>query len=234
MAAVSLRLLSPEKLLAELLGWVGDGAASAPFVTLSYAQSLDGSIAAGPGQRTRISGEESMVLTHRLRAAHQAILVGIGTVEADDPLLTVRKAPGESPIRIVLDSDLRIPIDSRLIGSVDQAPLWIIAGSKADRRRRKALETRGATVMQIESSTWSEILSTLATAGVASLMVEGGARVISSLLGARAFHAVVVTLGMRFIGGLSSLEGPLPEEVSLERVSWAAVGEDLVVAGRRG
>lgn len=231
---MSPRLLSPEKLLGQLLEWVREGSASGPFVTLSYAQSLDGSIAAGPGQRTRISGEESMVLTHRLRAAHQAILVGIGTVEADDPLLTVRKASGENPIRIVLDSDLRTPVDSRLIGSVDRSPVWLLAGSRADRRRREALEARGARVMQIEGSSWGAILSALATAGIASLMVEGGARVISSLLGARAFDAVVVTLGMRFIGGLSSLEGPLPEEAPLDKVSWAAVGADLVVAGRRG
>ena len=231
---MSLRLHSPEELLSELLGWVGEGSDSTPFVTLSYAQSLDGSIAAGPGQRTRISGEESLVLTHRLRAAHHAILVGIGTLVADDPLLTVRKASGESPVRIVLDSDLRTPIDSRLVGSVDQAPVWILAGSLADGRRREALEARGARVMQIETSSWPAILSTLATAGVASLMVEGGARVISSLLGARAFDAAVITIGMRFLGGLSSLEGTLPEEVPLEKVCWSVAGEDLVVAGRRG
>ncbi|MFP4430913.1 MAG: RibD family protein [Spirochaetaceae bacterium] len=231
---MSLRLRSPEELLSELVGWVGEGSDSAPFVTLSYAQSLDGSIASGPGQRTRISGEESLILTHRLRAAHHAILVGIGTVVADDPLLTVRKASGESPIRIVLDSDLRIPVGSRLIASVDEAPVWVLAGSQADDRRRGALEARGARVMQIESSSWSTILSTLANAGVATLMVEGGGRVISSLLRARAFDAAVLTLGMRFLGGLSSLEGPLPAEVPLERVCCTVAGEDLVVAGRRG
>ena len=103
------------------LGAVLDGAAAhhartgRPLVTLSYAQSLDGCIAAGPGQRLSLSGPEALMLTHELRAAHAAILVGIGTVLADDPRLTVRLVPGSHPQPVVVDSRLRIPDDCYLL-----------------------------------------------------------------------------------------------------------------------
>ncbi len=231
---MSLRLLSSEELVAEVERRIGEGSDSGPFVTLAYAQSLDGSIAARRGERTRISGEESLVLTHRLRGAHRSILVGIGTIEADNPLLTVRLAPGPSPIRLVLDSTLRTPVDSRLVQSIDRAPVWILTSSEAEDRRREALESRGVRVLETESSSWKAILSTLAAEGVASVMVEGGATVISSLLQARAFDLAVVTLGTQFLGGLSSVEGPLSEAVRLQDACCAAAGEDLIVVGRRG
>ncbi len=231
---MSLRLLSREELVADLERWIDEGSDSAPFVTLSYAQSLDGSIAARPGERTRISGEESLVLTHRLRGAHRAILVGIGTVEADDPLLTVRLASGANPIRLVLDSNLRTSVESRLVQSIDQAPLWVLTTRNAESRKREELESHGVRVLQTESPSWSSIFSLLAAEGIASVMVEGGARVISSLLQARAFDAAIITLGMQFLGGLSSLAGPLSEAVRLEDPCCAAVGDDLIVAGRLG
>ena len=86
-----------------------------PFVTLSYAQSLDGCIVAQPGQPLALSGAQSLILTHKLRAAHDAILVGIGTVLADNPRLDVRLAPGPDPQPVVVDSRLRFPLNANLL-----------------------------------------------------------------------------------------------------------------------
>src|SRR5512143_1701471 len=86
-----------------------------PLVSLCYAQSLDGCIAAERGRPTQLSGPETKQITHRLRALHDGILVGIGTVLADDPHLTVRHARGENPQPVVLDSRLRTPVEARLI-----------------------------------------------------------------------------------------------------------------------
>ena len=86
-----------------------------PYVTLTYAQSLDGSIAATPGRPLSISGPVSMTLTHALRAAHDAILVGIGTILADNPQLTVRYLKGKDPQPVIVDSRLRCPLDARVL-----------------------------------------------------------------------------------------------------------------------
>ena len=103
--------MDPLDALAERLA--GFHASDRPFVSLSYAQSLDGSLAAKPGAPTRLSGTQANELTHRLRAAHDAILVGIGTILADDPQLTVRGVPGLQPRPVVLDSRLRTPPHSQ-------------------------------------------------------------------------------------------------------------------------
>src|SRR4029450_6900487 len=114
-----------------------------PFVTLSYAQSVDGSIAARPGQPLALSGTRSMTLTHQLRAAHDAILVGIGTVLADNPRLTVRLVEGKNPQPIVADSRLRFPLSANLLCAHPLAP-WIAAGEPADASRQRVLEAAGA------------------------------------------------------------------------------------------
>ncbi|MBN2641694.1 MAG: RibD family protein, partial [Victivallales bacterium] len=97
-----------------------------PLVTLAWAQSLDGSIARKSGERLAISGPEATAMTHALRAEHDTILVGIGTVLADDPRLDVRLAPGPSPLPLVLDPTLRTPADSRLVARTDRKP-WLFA-----------------------------------------------------------------------------------------------------------
>ena len=112
-----------------------------PLVTLSYAQSLDGSIADRPGRPLSLSGSQSMILTHGLRASHDAILVGIGTVLADNPRLNVRLVTGKSPQPVIVDSRLRFPPYANLLRH-GRAP-WIVANEGADPERREALEAIG-------------------------------------------------------------------------------------------
>ena len=103
-----------------------------PFVTVSYAQSLDGSIATVNKQQMQLSGTESMRLTHQLRACCQSILVGIGTVLADNPSLTVRRAEGQNPQPIILDTRLRTPLDADLIKRPDLSTWIVNRGSPAE------------------------------------------------------------------------------------------------------
>src|SRR4029079_19395558 len=98
-----------------------------PFVTLAYAQSVAGSIALEPGRPFALSGPESMRLTHALRAAHDGILIGIGTLLSDDPRLTVRLVQGKSPQPVVVDSQLRTPLQARLFNGVPPRAAWIAA-----------------------------------------------------------------------------------------------------------
>jgi GTP cyclohydrolase II len=185
-----------------------DGRRAWPFVTLAWAQSLDGSIAFESGRGLALSGAESFALTHAVRASHDAILVGIETLLADDPLLTVRHWSGRSPAPIVLDSHLRTPLTARLLASAGPDRLVRIACTAgADEARAAALVERGARVVRLPawSNGWVDLealLGALGAAGVRRLMVEGGARVLTSFLRAELGDYAVVTVAPRLLGGL--------------------------------
>lgn len=210
-----------------------------PFVTLSYAQSLDGSIAAHPGRPLTLSGADAMTLTHRLRAVHRGILVGIGTVLADDPRLTVRRVDaGRDPEPVVLDSALRTPPRARLLRGRRRA--WIAAGPEADAERERRLTAAGARVLRLPTDGGGRIrldalLHALRERGMGSLMVEGGGQVITSFLAARLVDHLVITLaptlvgGVRAVGSLTVAAGDFPR---LEGLRHRRVGEDLVLSGR--
>lgn len=205
-----------------------------PYVTVTYAQSLDGSLAGGNGHRLILSGEQSMRMTHRMRAENQAILVGIGTVLADDPQLTVRLAEGDNPQPIVLDSYARIPLDSYLV-SRHPRKAWVFTSPEAPADRKKALEVRGARVFTVPSDPRGRLdlgrtCEVLSENGIRSLMVEGGLEVISGFLGSDLIDRIVVTISPRFIGGrrMADLGLRLPE---LREVSQFQVGDDIVVEG---
>jgi GTP cyclohydrolase II len=205
-----------------------------PLVTLSYAQSLDGSLTARRGLPLALSGAESAALTHSLRAAHAAILVGIGTVLADDPGLTVRRVPGPSPQPVVLDSRLRFPLQARLLRH--PRGVWI-ACSGADPHKRVALESAGARLLDLPPDEAGRVslpalLACLAEEGIDSLMVEGGARVIRAFLSQGLADHLVLTIAPLFVGGLHAIEEPLPDFPRLEEVGYERLGDDLIVWGR--
>lgn len=177
-----------------------------PFVTLSYAQSIDGSIAAMDRTPLHISSSESMTLTHMLRATHDAILVGVGTVIADDPKLTVRLVPGDDPQPIILDSQLRTPRSARCLQNARRPWLATTRAAKA----RRPLTDLDIELLPVDADlqgrvALSSLLRQLTAKGVRSVMVEGGATVLRSFLQARWAQAAVVTIAPFFAGGLPAL-----------------------------
>jgi len=212
-----------------------------PWVTLSYAQSLDGSIAARRGAPLALSGPATLEITHRLRARHETILVGIGTLLADDPRLNVRLAPGDDPQPVVLDSRLRFPLEARLLRG--RKPPWIMTSQKASPEREAALVQAGVRVFRAatERIKPGEVLQLLAGEGVCSLMVEGGAQVITAFLQARLVDALVITVSPLLVGGVKAVEGLLSNDETasgpegfprLEKSGVLRLGDDLLVWGR--
>jgi 3,4-dihydroxy 2-butanone 4-phosphate synthase/GTP cyclohydrolase II len=208
-----------------------------PFVTVSYAQSLDGSIAARPGRPMVLSSPESLVLTHSLRACHDAILVGIGCVLADDPRLNVRLAPGSNPRPIVLDSRLRLPPYAQLLTNGSPSP-WIFTSETANDERGKYLQKLGARIFRIPSTPDAKIdivtmLSKLGDLGITTLMVEGGAQVITSFLIARLVNQVVITISPILVGGTRAVDALTrfnPNHFpKLTNVSYEKMGDDIII-----
>ena len=205
-----------------------------PFVTLTYAQSLDGSIASATGLPLALSGPQAMTLTHALRATHDAILVGIGAVLADDPQLTVRLVAGPHPQPVVLDSHLRLPPQARLL----QHPrgVWIATTSAASAAHAPGnAELIQAAAGDDGKVDLADLLRRLAVRGIRSVMVEGGATVIGSFLRQRLADYVVVTVTPRYADGLPGLTGApahgagaLPQ---LHEVGYTPAGDDLIVWG---
>ncbi len=178
--------------------------AARPFVTLSYAQSLDGCLTTRQGMSFPISAPATLAMTHTLRAAHRAILVGIETVLADDPALTVRLVPGDSPQPVIVDSRLRAPPNARLLHG--ETPVWIATTEQADPTRRQRLEQAGAHIFNLPTDEngrvdLAALLTCLNAEGIRSLMVEGGARILTSFLAERLADYAVITVAPVFLGG---------------------------------
>ncbi len=236
----NVRATAPEQRLIDEMAADADGFCHdlpRPFVTLTYAQSVDGCIAAQADQPLAISGPESLALTHQLRAAHDAILVGIGTVLADDPRLTARLENASDPQPVVLDSRLRFPLDARLLSGSQP---WIIAAEGADARRQVALEAVGARVLRITAAAPGRIsiehlLSELHKQGIRSLMVEGGAAVISSFFTSQLVDHLAVTVAPTLIGGLPAVDrqynSARPSLPRLRNARYRQLGDDLILWG---
>jgi 5-amino-6-(5-phosphoribosylamino)uracil reductase/diaminohydroxyphosphoribosylaminopyrimidine deaminase/5-amino-6-(5-phosphoribosylamino)uracil reductase len=201
---------------------------------------LDGRIATRTGNSQWISGEASLRLAHELRAGHHAVMVGIGTVLADNPRLTVRLVPGCSPRRIVLDSTLRIPLDAHVL--TDGAlPTLVGTTVRAPDERIRAVEQRGAEVLVANQDPLGrvdlpDLLRQLAARDVATVLVEGGARVITSALRASLVDRLVVCIapkvigeGIEAVGNLGILR--LTEALTFERARFTLLGEDVIFDG---
>ncbi len=209
-----------------------------PFVTLSYAQSLDGCVAAQSGKHLDISAPPSLTMTHALRAAHDAILVGIGTALADDPSLTVRLVEGDNPQPVVVDSRLRLPTTARLL----QTPrrVWIATTDAAPKERQQALEAAGGRILRLPATedgrvNLAALLTRLGEMGLRSLMVEGGPSILTSFLAARLADYAVVTVAPIFVGGVHAVNGPLHSSLDqLPRIhnpQVIPVGPDVTLWG---
>jgi diaminohydroxyphosphoribosylaminopyrimidine deaminase/5-amino-6-(5-phosphoribosylamino)uracil reductase len=190
-----------------------------PHVILKLAVSADDKIGAAGRKPVAITGEEAKTQVHLLRAHSDAILVGIGTVLADDPLLTCR-LPGmeaRSPVRVVLDRALRIPGAGKLVQSARQTPLWVVASGTAEAAAAMRLGAAGAQVLRVADAAGPRgvdlpaVLGALAEKGITRLMVEGGARVASSFVAAGLVDEIWLLRGPDNVGadGVAAL-GALP------------------------
>lgn len=211
-----------------------------PFVTLKWAMSLDGKISARRDVRTMISGEQSLLYDHELRNVHDAVLVGIGTVLADDPQLTCRIPGGRDPLRLVLDSRLRTPRHAKLLHLDSPAPTLIVASERASHGRVATLRAAGAEVLLLpgERPSLRDLMEALAHRGVLSVLIEGGGTVNAAALAEGVVHKVIAIVGPGLIGGAdapTAVDGPGPLDSSgllrLAGVSVRQMGDDVVIAG---
>jgi riboflavin-specific deaminase-like protein len=210
-----------------------------PFITVSYAQSVDGSIATRNRQPIGLSGPESAILTHRIRACSDSILIGIGTLLADDPQLDVRFVEGNSPQPIVLDTHLRTPLNARLVKRPDARP-WIINAEDKQSRQSLALHDAGSKPICCTASPDGKIdlhalMKILTENQINSVMVEGGARVITSFVNSRLVDQFVVTLSPLFVGGLPVIDSDglkFKTHLELSEVSYRHAGDDLIIWAR--
>jgi GTP cyclohydrolase II len=221
----------------ELLGEVGPRAGR-PYVVLKYAQTLDGRIATGSGDSKWISGPQERRVAHAMRAACDAVMVGAGTVLADDPLLTVRMVPGASPIRVVLDSQLRVPPDAQVFGP--DAATVVLTSERSDPERRASLRRQGVRVEVVQQAAdgvdLTDALARLLALGIRSVLVEGGARVITSTLRGRLADRVVVAVAPLLLGSGTDAVGDLGaslvgDGLRLENRTVHRLGPDLLLAG---
>jgi diaminohydroxyphosphoribosylaminopyrimidine deaminase/5-amino-6-(5-phosphoribosylamino)uracil reductase len=174
-----------------------------PFITIKYAQSLDGRIATLKGNSRWISSERARKFAHRLRAQHDAIMIGIGTVLADDPLLTVRLTKGKNPLRICLDSNLRIPLTAQLLR--DDGKTLIATTDEHGKDKIEKIQNLGKEVLLVQEDKDGRValrplMKMLAERGIASILVEGGPGIITSLLREGLVNRMVVITAPLILG----------------------------------
>ncbi len=212
-----------------------------PFITLKYAMTLDGKIATATGDSKWITGEEARTMAHRLRRQHDAVLVGIGTVLADDPELTTRLVRGKNPVRVVLDSNLRISLMAAVLNPA--AETLIFTGEDADVVKGEALSALpNVEVVRLPLTDGklpiTQVVQKLAERGITSLLVEGGSSVHGAFFDAGLADRVCAFIAPKLIGGaqaLTPIGGAGTDLVEtgwqLEEVEVKQLGSDIMLSG---
>lgn len=211
-----------------------------PWLIAKYAMTLDGNIAAASGDSKWISCEKSRREVHRLRGRADAIIVGIETALADDPLLTARPAGKRTAARIVIDSRARLPLDSKLVGTTAEAPVIVACGAGAPARRVKALERSGAEVLCLPGKDGVDVAALAGELGkreMTNVLVEGGARLLGSLFAARLVDEVMVFVAPMMAGeGVRPVSGwaaeALGRSLRLSDVTSRRLDCDVMIRGR--
>lgn len=175
-----------------------------PYIALKYAMTADGKIATNSGASQWITGETARNHVHQLRNYYKGILVGIGTVLQDDPLLTCRIPKGRNPVRIICDSHLRIPLDCRLCCSTNEAPL-IVACIDDPEQKQAALEAKGVQVLFTAAHEGNvdiqDLLIQLGAMDIDGILVEGGGTIHAAFVAAKQVHHVYAYIGAQIFGG---------------------------------
>jgi len=227
--------------------WVRTGL---PLLTLKYAMTADGKIATRTGSSQWITGREARRHVAGLRSAVDAVLVGIGTVLADDPQLTARpeefgdspEGPVHQPLRVVLDSEARIPLDCRLVSGELPGKTLVCTTERAPRERLQALDDRGVERLVVSGEDGKvdlcAALGALGKRGITSVLAECGGQLASSLIAARAVDRVAAFIAPKIVGGEAAptpVEGVgvelMSEALQLRGPAWTVLGEDILLTG---
>jgi diaminohydroxyphosphoribosylaminopyrimidine deaminase / 5-amino-6-(5-phosphoribosylamino)uracil reductase len=221
---------------------VDRGTKTRPSVTVSYAQTLDGRVATATGESKWISCPDSLRFAHEMRAGHDALLIGAGTVCKDDPLLTVRHVPGTNPLRVVVDSTLRTPPEAAVLANGAAAGTVLAVTDRAPARHRERALTLGATIIELPSDAEGRVdlatlLAELVARGIESVMVEGGATVITSIFRAGLVDRLAVCVAPKILGrGIEAVGDlgirDLSRSLTLADVTVEPYGVDLILSGR--
>ena len=214
-----------------------------PYVTVKAAQSLDGKIATRAGRSKWITGIAARRFGHRLRSRHDAVLVGLNTVLADNPRLDARLADTRrDPIRIVLDSFLRSPLSSRFLKGAPRERIWVVTTRKAPPARIRAMEKKAVVIVAKEKNPgridWNDLLARLGRRGLVNLLIEGGAKTIGSAFSQKVVREVYFFVAPIIIGGRDapgSVGDPgirfLKEAPRLRSMQTEYIGGDLLIRG---
>jgi len=215
-----------------------------PFVLLKTASTLDGKIATYKGESKWITSVESREVVQGLRRKVDAVLVGIGTVLADNPTLTVHSDTDKdhkNPLRVVVDSKLRISPRAKILKVDDRTPTMVVTTRKSTQKKRKALERKGVQVLVVPDKrgrvSLVSLLKHLGKEGVVSVLVEGGAQVNASFLKEKLTHKVYAFIAPRILGddalgAYSNLGfGDLDQAVKLKHLKMEPVGSDILIQG---
>ncbi len=214
------------------------------WVIVKWAQSIDGKLAYREDiDEQWISNKRSRRDAHKLRRRVQGILVGIGTVLSDDPLLTPRPSRGRRPVRIVLDSNLRLPLDCKLLRTTGEASVLVVTTERTAERRAeivKAIEEKGGEILTVETAgdgcDLRSLLGSLSKRGIAQLLVEGGGKIIASFLKERLADEVCVYVSSKLLGrsgrvDISESTSKILEGVELKGVNIRRFGDDVKISG---
>jgi diaminohydroxyphosphoribosylaminopyrimidine deaminase / 5-amino-6-(5-phosphoribosylamino)uracil reductase len=223
--------------------WVKHVTTGLPFIMIKMAISLDGRIATRTRASKWITGPEARAKVHELRAGSDAVMVGVGTVLADDPQLTVRDVDGPNPVRVFVDSNLRISVGAKAVVTASEVPTWILTTPEAPEPAERALAACGVEVIRVPRSNEGRVdiqsaLRVLAQRGIVTLMIEGGAELTGSVLAARLADELHVFIGPLLLGprgrpGAVDWAGP-EDPTDAPRIvdpKWELCGKDAYVHG---
>jgi diaminohydroxyphosphoribosylaminopyrimidine deaminase/5-amino-6-(5-phosphoribosylamino)uracil reductase len=209
-----------------------------PWVVIKAGMSLDGRISRVRGQGGPITGAESRRRVHELRDQLDAILIGIGTALIDNPSLTTRLENGRDPLRVILDSQLRLPPEAKLLRQQSDATTWIFCGLEALPERQQRLEQAGAIIQRVDVDRHGQlelrsVLQQIGKSGLSSVLVEGGAAVHGAFLRAGLADEVCLFVAPCFIGepGTPLLTGFGPADLLLTEMTAEQLGRDLLLRG---
>ena len=211
-----------------------------PYVAMKYAMTMDGKIATYTGDSKWVTGEVARRHVHELRKRYSAIMIGIGTVLVDDPMLNCRIEEGVDPVRVICDSRLRIPLESRIVQTAKEIPV-IVAYAEGDPAKEKALEEAGVELLRVDDRgkvDFSELLRELGEKKIDSVLIEGGGTFHGTVLKSGMVNRIYCYMAPKLIGGKeakSPVEGDgfsyMREALEVTGTEIIKLGEDICITG---